>query len=57
MYEEALPWVMVGIAGDSELDWESSRAFPGSGLASVGSFASWMLVELLGRCVAGVDRK
>ena len=47
----------VGIAGDSEVDWEGSRMALASGSASVGSFVGWTLVEVLGRCAAGVDRK
>ncbi len=47
----------VGIADDFEIGWEGSRTAPASDLASVGSFVSWMLVEVLGRCAPGVDRK
>ena len=60
-FEEAVPWAMVGIAGDfvggSQVDLEGSRMVPASDLASVGSFVGWTLVGVLGRCAAGVDRK
>lgn len=56
-FEEAVRWVMVGIAGEFEADWEGSRMVPASDLASVGSFVGWTLVEVLGRCAVGVDRK
>lgn len=56
-FAEAVPWVMVGIAGDFEADWEDSRMVPASDLANVSSFVSWTLVEALGRCAAGADHK
>ena len=55
--EEAVPWVTVGIAGDFEVDWESSRMAPAFDSVSVDSFGGWTLVEVLGSCAAGVDRK
>lgn len=55
--EEAVPWVTVGTAGNFEADWEDSTMVPGSDSASVGSFVGWKLVEVLGRCAAGVDHK
>ena len=56
-FEEAVPWVTVGIADDFEVDWESSRMARAFDSVSVGSFVGWTLVEVLGRCAAGVDRK
>ena len=47
----------VGIVGDFEVDWEDSRMALASDLVSVGSFGCWTLVEVLGCCVAGADRK
>ena len=56
MFEEAVPWVTIDIAGGSEFDWERSRTAPVSDLVSVGSFAGWRLVEVLGRCAVRGDR-
>ena len=55
-FEEAVPWVTVGIAGDFEVDWASSRMALAFDSVSVGSFVGWTLVEVLGSCAAGVDR-
>lgn len=56
-FEGVVPWEMVDIAGDSEADWEGSRMVPASDLVTVGSSVGWMLVEVLGRCAVGVDRR
>ena len=57
MFEEAVPLVTVDIAGDFEVDWEGSRMALASDSASAGSFGCWTLVEVLGCCYAGADRK